>query len=52
LSKEDEMINNSYNPEFFHGAPVCVQVITRRLNEEKSIAMAYVVRNCLKKKIV
>lgn len=49
LSKDDEMINDSYNPEYFHGAPVCVQVITRRLEDEKAIAMAYVVRDCLKK---
>lgn len=39
---------DSYDPELFHGAPVAVQVVARRLQEEKVITLAEIVDEALK----
>ncbi|KAH8901510.1 Acetamidase [Thozetella sp. PMI_491] len=36
----DKMVQAEYDPEAYHGAPVAVQVIGRRLSEEKTLAIA------------
>ncbi|MCJ1299528.1 hypothetical protein MMC08_002320 [Hypocenomyce scalaris] len=40
LSQIDGVINAEYDPEAYHGAPVAVQIIGRRLSEERTMAIA------------
>lgn len=40
LNDMDAEIQEEYDPEAYHGAPVAVQVIGRRLSEEKTLAIA------------
>lgn len=40
LGKLDEVVQGEYDPEVYHGAPVAVQVIGRRLSEEKTLGIA------------
>merc|ERR1712000_294380 len=40
LTKMDEAVQAEYDPEAYHGAPVAVQIIGRRLTEEKTLAIA------------
>lgn len=48
LNKIDEEIYQSYSPEAFKGMPVCIQVLGRRLDDEKMLAVASVVELCIK----
>ncbi|KAI0944360.1 hypothetical protein AcW1_002093 [Taiwanofungus camphoratus] len=43
----DRLIGSHYEPETFHGAPVGVQIMARRLQEEKVLAVAEVVEKAL-----
>lgn len=45
----DTEVVEGYDPEVFHGAPASIQVITRRLEEEKAIALAKVLSDALAK---
>lgn len=36
----DKTVQAEYDPEFYHGAPVAVQIIGRRLTEEQTLAIA------------
>lgn len=47
LDPKPEGYEGEYDPELFDGAPVAVQVITRRLEEEKAVALARVLRDAL-----
>jgi amidase len=40
LSELDATVQAEYDPEAYHGAPVAVQVIGRRLSEERTLAIA------------
>jgi amidase len=40
LNKMDAAVQAEYNPEAYHGAPVAVQIIGRRLTEERILAIA------------
>lgn len=40
LSPLDATVQAEYDPEAYHGAPVAVQIIGRRLSEEKTLAIA------------
>ncbi|KAL4902342.1 Acetamidase [Aspergillus multicolor] len=40
VSELDERVQKEYDPEAYHGAPVAVQVIGRRLSEERTLAIA------------
>ncbi|KAA6413951.1 MAG: acetamidase [Lasallia pustulata] len=40
LSKIDGVVNGEYDPDAYHGAPVAVQVVGRRLSEERTMAIA------------
>ncbi|KAH6677865.1 amidase signature domain-containing protein [Plectosphaerella plurivora] len=40
LSDTDATVQAEYDPEAYHGAPVAVQIIGRRLTEEKILAIA------------
>ncbi|KAL7269698.1 hypothetical protein RUND412_007621 [Rhizina undulata] len=51
ITKSDAKIWKSYDPELYHGMPVGVQIMGRRLEEEKVLAIAGVVEHALKKKL-
>ncbi|KAH8697040.1 acetamidase [Talaromyces proteolyticus] len=40
FSEVDRLVQAEYDPEAYHGAPVAVQVIGRRLSEERTLAIA------------
>ncbi|KAH7075399.1 acetamidase [Paraphoma chrysanthemicola] len=40
VSNMDKTVQEEYDPEAYHGAPVAVQVIGRKLSEEKTLAIA------------
>lgn len=40
VSEQDRNIQEGYDPELYHGAPVAVQLVGRRLQEEKVLALA------------
>ncbi|EEH05571.1 acetamidase [Histoplasma capsulatum G186AR] len=48
LDSRDEMIQADYDPEFYHGAPVSLQLVGKRLEEEKVVEMVEVVAHVLK----
>ncbi|EEP83009.1 conserved hypothetical protein [Uncinocarpus reesii 1704] len=47
LSVVDEQVQNEYNPSAIHGMPVSLQLVGRRLEEEKVIMMGEVVLQAL-----
>ncbi|KAI9367607.1 amidase signature domain-containing protein [Aspergillus egyptiacus] len=47
LSEEDKVNMNSYDPETYHGAPAAVQLIGRRLDEERLLSLAQLVVQAL-----
>ena len=40
VSEQDKEIQKSYDPEIYHGAHVSIQLVGRRLQEEKVLAIA------------
>ena len=40
VSEQDRETQNDYDPELYHGAPVAVQLVGRRLQEEKVLALS------------
>ena len=48
LSEIDGRIQADYDPDFYHGAPVSLQCIGRRLEEEKVLEMVDVIAKALK----
>jgi amidase len=48
LSDIDGRIQNDYDAEFYHGAPVSLQVVGKRLEEEKVLEMTAVIADALK----
>ncbi|KIV93944.1 hypothetical protein PV10_05115 [Exophiala mesophila] len=48
LSDIDGRIQRDYDPELYHGAPVSLQIVGRRLEEEKVLEMTEVIANALK----
>jgi amidase len=48
LSGIDGRIQADYDPDFYHGAPVALQIVGRRLEEEKVLEMCEVIDGCLK----
>ncbi|OJJ05441.1 hypothetical protein ASPVEDRAFT_86789 [Aspergillus versicolor CBS 583.65] len=47
LNEEDRMNMNYYDPEKYHGAPAAVQLIGRRLDEERLLSLAQLVVEAL-----
>ena len=47
LNDIDAAVSKEYDPEAYHGAPVAVQIIGRRLSEERTLAIAEEVGNLL-----
>ncbi|CEL10468.1 Putative Acetamidase-B [Aspergillus calidoustus] len=50
VSELDKAMQEEYDPQAYHGAPVAVQVIGRRLSEEKTLAVAKELANSLGRK--
>ena len=48
LNEMDRTIQEDYDPDFYHGAPVALQLIGKRMEEEKVLEMTEVVANVLK----
>ncbi|KAF3490850.1 acetamidase [Arthroderma uncinatum] len=48
LNDQDQRMQDEYDPDFYHGAPVSLQLYGRRLEEEKVIEMVEVVAGILK----
>jgi amidase len=48
LSDIDGRIQKDYDAEFYHGAPVSLQVVGKRLEEEKVLEMTEAIANALK----
>ncbi|KAK0615153.1 amidase signature domain-containing protein [Bombardia bombarda] len=49
LSDIDKINMDAYDPSAYHGAPAAVQVVGRRLGEEKLLSMAQIVVDALKR---
>ncbi|MCJ1303086.1 hypothetical protein MMC08_005893, partial [Hypocenomyce scalaris] len=49
LNDLDKMVQAEYDAEFYHGAPVALQLVGRRLEEEKVLEMVEVVAELLRK---
>ena len=47
LSDIDGRIQKDYDADFYHGAPVSLQIAGRRLEEEKVLEMTEVIANAL-----
>ncbi|KAK2814573.1 hypothetical protein FQN49_008149 [Arthroderma sp. PD_2] len=47
LSKEDSLVQSEYNPSVIHGMPVSLQLVGRRLEEEKVVKMCDVILQAL-----
>ncbi|EXJ87780.1 hypothetical protein A1O1_04707 [Capronia coronata CBS 617.96] len=48
LSDLDKEINGNYNPSAVHGMPIGLQIVGRRLEEEKTLAMTGAILDALK----
>ena len=46
-TKFEQVLVKRWSPEVFKDAPVCVQVVTRRLEEEKCLAAMRVVKEAI-----
>lgn len=47
LSELDQAIQDDYDAEFYHGGPVGLQIVGRRLEEERVLEMAQVLSEVL-----
>lgn len=48
LNEKDAAVQADYDPEFYSGTPVALQLVGRRLEDEKVLEMAGVVSDALK----
>ena len=48
MSEIDAKIQADYDPDFYHGAPVSLQLVGKRLEEEKVLEMVEIVADALK----
>lgn len=47
LNEKDATLQADYDPEFYHGTPVALQCVGRRLEDEKVLEMVEVVSQAL-----
>ncbi|EGV64005.1 amidase signature enzyme [Yamadazyma tenuis ATCC 10573] len=47
FDETDMLIQKAYDPELQDGLPVCLQVVGKKLDDEKVLAIASVVKSCL-----
>ncbi|KAH7018751.1 putative general amidase GmdA [Macrophomina phaseolina] len=50
LSEKDEFLLNDHDPELYHGAPVGLQIVGRRLQEEKVLALGEFLTSAISKR--
>lgn len=43
----DEKIHNYYDPNEFHGMPVCIQIVCRKFEEEKALTITSIAANLI-----
>lgn len=48
LSEKDGRVQADYDPEFYHGTPIALQCVGRRLEDEKVLEMVAVISDSLK----
>lgn len=48
LNEKDAAIQADYDPEFYHGTPVTLQCVGRRLDDEKVLEMTGIIADALK----
>lgn len=48
LNEKDAALQADYDPEFYHGTPVTLQLVGRRLEDEKVLEMTGIVADALK----
>jgi amidase len=48
LNAKDEALQADYDPEFYHGTPVTLQCVGRRLEDEKVLDMTEIIADALK----
>jgi len=48
MSEIDAKIQVDYDPNFYHGAPVSLQLVGKRVEEEKILEMGEIVADALK----
>jgi amidase len=48
MSEIDAKIQTDYDPDFYHRAPVSLQLVGKRLEEEKVLEMVEIVADALK----
>jgi len=52
MNDQDETITKAYDPEIYDGAHVAVQLVGRRLQEEKVLALTEIIGDALGKHVV
>jgi len=48
LNETDAALQADYDPEFYHGTPVTLQCVARRLEDEKVLDMTGIIVDALK----
>ncbi|RDW75100.1 acetamidase-like protein [Coleophoma cylindrospora] len=48
LSEDDKILQDSYDPEFYHGTPITLQCVARRFEDEKLLECVGIVADVLK----
>ena len=48
LNAKDAALQADYDPEFYHGTPVVLQCVSRRLEDEKVLDMTGIIADALK----
>lgn len=48
LNEKDAVLQADYDPEFYHGTPVTLQLAGRRLEDEKVLDMVGIITEALK----
>jgi amidase len=48
LNEKDAALQADYDPEFYHGTPITLQCVGRRLKDEKVLEMIGVIADALK----
>jgi amidase len=48
LNEKDSAIQGDYDPEFYHGTPVTLQCVGRRLEDEKVLEMTAIIADALR----
>lgn len=50
LNEKDALLQADYDPDFYHGTPIALQCVGRRLEDEKVLEMTQVIANALRQR--